>query len=69
MRALWTVRVEIAHANGEAQTASIYGDQLTTLKEVSAVLERARALAAAMQHREPEAVDDAVARPQLRSVR
>ena len=50
MRApLWSIRIEIGLDAGERQSVVVSGDQLPSLKEVSALLDRARFLAEAMR--------------------
>jgi hypothetical protein len=46
---LWSIRIEIGLDAGERQSVVVSGDQLSSLKEVSALLDRARFLAEAMR--------------------
>jgi malonyl CoA-acyl carrier protein transacylase len=66
MKGFYKIRVEVSYVNGEAATAIVSGEQLSTQREVEAILDRAAHLARAMRD-QPE-VSVAMGRPPLRAV-
>jgi hypothetical protein len=56
--ASWAITVTISYQNGITQQATLSDDCMTTLREVSAILERSRRLAEAMKASEP-AIEEA----------
>jgi hypothetical protein len=47
--ASWAITVQIAYRNGITQHATVSDDCITTMREISAILERSRKLAEAMR--------------------